>query len=277
MDKINENKIKKFCYILIFINFIGVNFLKISVKGMNINLGRILMVMASIILLYILIKKRNIKELINDCNQNAQLVIKFLLLWGVFSLTSFFVTKDLKSTIINEFFLIFGIISIFLILCVIKEKEEFINILKITEVAMILNTIYALFLNFIMHEKTFGGFFYNVNDLATFFLIGIPAEIALICTERNSSKVIVLSRIAVLFIELYTFFLLDSRACNLGAILGCLLVSILIVYKRNSKLKVIQTKLKEKKVIYILILLVVLIITFLRSSIHKESIPTKHN
>lgn len=272
ITKLKENREKAiivFCYILIFINFIGVNFLKVNISGLNINVGRILMVISAIILLCILIEKKNIKKMIKECNRTIQYIVKFLLIWGIYSLVSFFFTKDLMNTIINEFFLIFGIISIFLILCVIRKKEEFINILNITEAAMILNTIYALFLNYVMHEKTYGGFYYNVNDLATFFLFGIPSEISLLYIKRKNLKITVL-RIIILIIELYTFYLLDSRACKLGVILGCILTIIFIIYKKSTKIKVILEKLNKKKVIIIPILIIVVtIMSILRNTIYR--------
>lgn len=261
LKKSKINPITVFCYILILVNFIGVNFLKINIIGINMNLGRILMFVSAIIIIVYSIINKNIKVIIAKSTSVVKSVSIFLLIWLIFSLISFIRTEDILNTIINEFFLIFGTMSIFLIICEIKERD-FKNILKLVEIAMIINCIYALILYYALQEKTFGGFYYNVNDLATFFLYGIPAEIALIYIEKEN-KGLFITRILIVALEMYIFYLLDSRACNLGMILGTLSIILCVLYKKNDKIKKSVKFLKEKKQIFIPIYISIIMIVII--------------
>ena len=247
MNKLNRrgNLEEIFCYILVFINFMGVNFLKISIKGINFNLGRVLMIV-TMILLIIRLYKGELNKKIKERSTYIKKITNFLVAWSLFSVFSLFRSKAFFSTIINEFFMIFGTTSILILLINIDNTKKLINIFKTIEIAMIANTIYALLLYYTGHS-VYGGFYYNVNDLATFFLIGIPVQCVLLI-NLETTKCTKIVKIISIIIEIYVFNLLDSRACVLGVIVGILGILFIVISKRNTnKIKEIFTVIKKNK------------------------------
>lgn len=263
INKLNKrgNLEEIFCYILIFINFMGVNFLKISIRGINFNLGRALMIV-TMVLLIIHLFKGELNKKIKERSTYIKQITNFLVIWSLFSLFSLFRSKAFFSTIINEFFMIFGTTSILILLININNTKKLINIFKAIEIAMIANTIYALFLYYTGH-RVYGGFYYNVNDLATFFLIGVPVQCVLL-TNLKTTKFIKIVKIISIIIEIYVFNLLDSRACSLGVIIGILGILLIAISKRNTNkiqdfFKIIKKNKRNSIVVGVIFITIILI------------------
>lgn len=252
-----------FCYMLIFINFMGVDFLKFKIAGINMNVGRILMILA-IIPLIIYIKKIGLKQMIKEKYKVVSHIIIFLIIWVIFSLFTSILSKDIYNTIINEFFMIFGTISILVLTNELKSIKSIINVLKIIEITMVINSIYSLFLYY-SNVSVYGGFYYNVNDLATFFVLGIPIEMVLIFFENNKSKINYI-RYVILVLEIYVFSLLQSRACVLGCLIGIISTSLIYIYKKSERIKEI---IKKKKTIICIIVFLTILICMLRNNCNK--------
>lgn len=263
-----KNKILYFCYAMILVNFIGVNFIKFKIAGINMNIGRILM-MLSIIPLVVYIKKYGFKFIINKKNKTISIMLIFLMIWCIFSILTSIFSKDVYNTIINEFFMIFGTISILVLVNSLQSMKSIINVLKITEIATIINCIYAIILYYAKFP-VYGGFYYNVNDLATFLVFGIPVEFGLLFINSKNKK-IKLFRIFIIMLELYVFILLDSRACILGIIVGIIFMFFIGFYKRNKKIRGIV---ENKKIIFLLVLTIFISVSVLRlfcNKVHKAA------
>lgn len=264
-----------FCYLVLGFNFIGSDFLKFNIFGINMTIGRILMAISAI-LLFIIICKRRKYFITNENNKTVNFLFKFLIGWSIFSLISFFISKDIMSTVIYEFFILVGTINILLMSYILKEDRMFYNIFRIIEVVAIANLIYSLILYYTT-EGPYGAFYFNVNDLATFFLLAIPVEIALII-KKTQKNISIILRIAILLMELYVFYLLDSRACKLGAMMGIICIIGIVVYKRFLQKKSILEKLKAKKKIMIpLTIIMCVIIAIVGISIVKKNFVPKYD
>lgn len=252
-----DNITEMFCYVNLLFNFIGVGFLNFTILNVNLNLGRILMILA-VIPFFMSVRKIGFKNLICENVITVKRVLIFLIVWSLFSLTSFFNAKDLFSTIIYEFFFIFGTINILLLVSIIDNQKKLINIFKIIEISAIINAILVLYVYFFC-DKLQGAFYGNVNDLSTFFLIAIPIQLFLLHFDSNK-KSINLIRTIMLFILLYTFWILDSRACKIGFMTGAVFMIFFAIYKKSIKLQNVFIKIYSNKKMFIILVTLVCVI-----------------
>lgn len=226
-----------FFSMLIFVIFMGVNFLKVNINGVNINLAKIIMVLTSIPL-FLIVRKIGLEEIIK--NKDVKIIIIFLLIWMTSSLVSLYKMKNVIMWIITNFFIVFGTATIVYIIAKVQRIEQIINIFKIIELTLIINSIYSIVL-YLTGCLVYGGFYYNVNDMSTLYLIGIPIEIMLTYNRKND-KLKLIASIILLIINLISFTILDSRACELGVLLGSGFIAFLIFYIKvlNNKNVIIK-------------------------------------
>lgn len=227
LNNINEY----YVYMLTFFIFMGVNFLKFNIYGINMNVGRILMLLTGLAILIIIIKNKNIKIFFTN-NKFIKYSLIFFIVWSIYSLCTIIICKDINMFLINNFFLIVGTMTIFYLIYVIKEKKQITVIYKIIEIVMIINCIYGLYLK-CNNIGQFGGFYYNKNDLATVLLIAIPVEIYLL--YHSKKKFYLILRIAILLLYFVTFMLLDSRANLIGLLIELIVyfIGFLIIKKEK--------------------------------------------
>lgn len=250
--KLIDNLKKYYPYVLIFIVFMGVNFLKFDIQGVNMNVGRVLMLLTGIALLVITIKNKSIKILFTE-NKMIKYSLLFLTIWCIYSVCTIVKSKDMNMFIINNFFLVAGTMTIFYLTFVIKKEEQIRNIFRLIEIAMIINCLYTFYLHY-QNAGQFGGYYYNNNDMATVLLLAIPIEIYLLYFSRSALSLIL--RVATLILYFITFMLLDSRACEIGLLIEAVIYLIaIIIIKRKAIFKY-----KLAKVALVVITIVTLVL-----------------
>lgn len=232
--KINHiNIIDKYLYIIVFFIFMGVNFCKFDIYGVNMNIARILMLITSLFLIF-LIKSEGLKKIFTN-NKMIRRSLIFLVIWTVYSILSIVKSKDIGNYIIINFFFVAGTFTIFFACNVINSEKQIIRIFKIIEFTMIINCCYTIFLNMIKQGQI-GGFYFNNNDMATVLLIAIPIEIFLLCHSKKFIEIIF--RCATLMGYMYIIYILDSRANFIGLIIEIIIyVLALGIVKRGAILK----------------------------------------
>lgn len=229
-----EKTIKIFIYVLIFCVFMGSNFLKFNFYGINFNIARVLMIVASIVIfIYICmqIAKKN-KNILNINKKLVKYCVIFFCLWSAYSIITIYKAKNLIDYCIMNFFLCIGTINILFFIKYLKTTEQNI-IFNMINIPVFLNCIYYFFLYFIKKENI-GGLYYNSNDLATVLLLTIPISIYLILSTKNV-KLRVLNSVFLLT-YIVSFFVIMSRACVLGIIFAIFIFCILLIFRNRKKI-----------------------------------------
>lgn len=228
--KLIDNVKKYYPYILFFIVFMGVNFLKFDIQGINMNVSRVLMLLTCVALFAIIIKNKSIKILFTE-NKMIKYSLLFFTIWCIYSVCTILKSKDMNMFVINNFFLVAGTMTIFYLTFTIKKEEQIRNMFRLIEIAMIINCLYTFYLHY-QNAGQFGGYYYNNNDMATVLLLAIPIEIYLLYYSKNILSLV--SRTAILILYFITFMQLDSRACEIGLIIEVIIyfIAIIIIKRR---------------------------------------------
>ena len=250
--KLIDNVKKCYPYILFFIVFMGVNFLKFDIQGINMNVSRVLMLLTCVALFAIIIKNKSIKILFTE-NKMIKYSLLFFTIWCIYSVCTILKSKDMNMFVINNFFLVAGTMTIFYLTFTIKKEEQIRNMFRLIEIAMIINCLYTFYLHY-QNAGQFGGYYYNNNDMATVLLLAIPIEIYLLYFSRSALSLIL--RVATLILYFITFMLLDSRACEIGLLIEAVIYLIaIIIIKRKAIFKY-----KLAKVALVVITIVTLVL-----------------
>lgn len=252
MKKIyNENFIKYFIYIFVFIAFMGSNFGKISIGGINFNLIRLLMIFIPFLCLEEFLKEKKIKNYLNIKNKYIKICIIFFIIWSIYSMLSIFWIKDKYMYIVTNFNVVIGTFCIIYFSKNLNNIEIFENIFKIAIFSVTINCIYYI----IVRNTYIGGFYHNTNDLATVLLFVLPSNIYFIYKDLENNKKLIF-RILQYIICIITFFFINSRGCMLGVALGVGGIIFNIFIKNKKKI------LKNKRNIIIGLILIFISITF---------------
>lgn len=217
-------------YIMIFLVFIGNDFIKFNIKGINFNLAKIFMMIPIIILAIDIIRDK--KLTLNLNNRLLKYCIVFLIIWAIYSAITIYRSYDFHSYLIENFFLFIGAIDILFFIKYINIKENKNTIFYLIIFALLINCIYYIYLYYIK-KINIGGFYHNTNDLATALILGIFVLINLIINIKGIKRVWLFTCLAIF---LFTFFSISSRACILGIIFGCFLYLILNIIKYRKKI-----------------------------------------
>lgn len=246
---INKNVIYILAYITIFLVFMGTDFLKFNINGINFNVAKVFMLIPSFILVIDIVKERKLK-----LNLNSKLLkycIGFLIVWVIYSAITIYRNYDFTSYLIENFFLCIGVIDILFFIKHIDIKEAKNTIFGIIVLAIVINCLYYIYLYYI--EKTnIGGFYHNINDLSTALILAILISVNLIINYQGVKRIIIC---ACLAIYIFTFVNISSRACILGVIFGFFAYLILNMIKHRKKI--------FNKKIFIFIAIIVLITCFI--------------
>lgn len=220
-----------FTYTLIFFVFMGSKFMKFSICGVNLNFARILMVIPAFILLMDAIKNKKID--FNIQNKSLKYCITFFIIWSIYSVITIYKAKDIKSYVIENFFICIGTVDILFFIKYINVKEKAKDIFHIVNIAVFINCIYYLFLYFIKQENI-GGFYHNSNDLGTVLILSIPLSIYLI--KNSNDKFWRTCAIIEVIIFLVSFINITSRASILGICFAFFMFVLLKIIREKRKI-----------------------------------------
>lgn len=239
MKILEENKGKKFLeifiYLLIFCTFMGSNFLKFNISGINFNFARVLMIISSIIVFIhictgVIQKKKNI---LNIKSRSVKYCVFFFIIWSLYSIITIYKSLNLIDYLIMGFFICIGTANIIFFVKYFNIEEKKYIIFNMINIPVFLNCIYYIFLYFVKNENI-GGLYHNSNDLATVLLLTMPIAIYLIANTKN----ILHKSYNIIFLVVYIFCFVNitSRACMLGLILAILIFCIFIILKNRKKI-----------------------------------------
>lgn len=255
--------------VLIFFVFLGPNFLKFNL-GLNLSLSRIGMLFLS--LLFILRFINNPKKVFSQLNFDFKYkyIIIFFTIWILYSLFSVFWVIDYNAWFITNFFLLFGLLSSYELFISIKNKQQQKKVMYTINIALVINVIVGM-MQFFLLEKSFSGFYGNVNDLATILLFGISILIFLY-DENDKNRMIVLLNILLFLVSIY---FTNSRAIILGILIG---TPFLLKYFIKLIYKIKEYLLKRKVVLVIFIITIAGLCIFLMSSfLTPSNVPQSSN
>lgn len=248
-QNLNNRAIYILAYIIIFLVFMGTDFLKFNVNGINFNVAKIFMLIPSFILLIDIVKEKKLKM-----NLNSKLLkycIVFLIVWAIYSVITIYRNYDITSYLIENFFLCIGAIDILFFIKHMDVKEAKDTIFRIIILTMFINCLYYIYLYYI-EKINIGGFYHNINDLSTVLILAILVSVNLIINYKGIKRIGIC---ACLAIYIFTFASISSRACILGLIFGLFAYLILNMIKYRKKI--------FNKKIFILIVIIVLITGFI--------------
>ncbi len=217
-------------YIIIFLVFVGTDFIKFNIEGINFNLAKIFMMIPIVILAMDII--RNKKLALNLNNRLLKYCIVFLIIWTIYSAITIYRSYDFNSYLIENFFLCIGVIDILFFIKYINITENKNTIFFLIILALLINCIYYIYVYYIK-KINIGGFYHNTNDLATALILGVLTLINLIINIKGIKRVWLFTCLAIF---LFTFFSISSRACILGIIFGCFLYLILNIIRYRKKI-----------------------------------------
>ena len=244
-QNLNNRAIYILAYIIIFLVFMGTDFLKFNVNGINFNVAKIFMLIPSFILVIDIVKEKKLKM-----NLNSKLLkycIVFLIVWAIYSVITIYRNYDITSYLIENFFLCIGAIDILFFIKHIDVKESKDTIFRIIILTMFINCLYYIYLYYI-EKINIGGFYHNINDLSTVLILAILVSVNLIINYKGIKRIGIC---ACLAIYIFTFASISSRACILGFIFGLFAYIILNMIKYRKKI--------FNKKIFIFIVIIVLI------------------
>lgn len=248
-QNLNKNVIYILAYIIIFLVFMGTDFLKFNVNGINFNVAKIFMLIPSFILVIDMVKEKKLK-----LNLNSKLLkycIGFLIVWAIYSVITIYRNYDFTSYLIENFFLCIGAIDILFFIKHIDVKEAKNTIFGIITLAMSINCLYYIYLYYI-EKINIGGFYHNINDLSTALILAILVSVNLIINYKGIKRIGICACLAIF---IFTFASISSRACILGVIFGFFAYLILNIIKYRKKF--------FNKKIFIFIVIIVLITCFI--------------
>ncbi len=256
-----EKIIEIFTYIMIFCVFMGSNFLKFSIFGINFNIARLLTISILIFIildiLKSLIKKQKIIEL---KDKYLKYCIIFFIIWSIYSALSIYKALDIQMYFILNFFICCGTACILFFSKYINFENKKNIIFNLISIPVFINCLYYLYLFFIKNENI-GGLYHNSNDLGTVLLLSIPIVIYLFFNTKNNYYKIVYALILITYIVSFANIL--SRGAILGAFLAIFMLGIIELVKRKDIL------LKGKRNKCISLILSVIFIYILYSFIKK--------
>lgn len=216
-----------YSYLLIFLIFMGQAFLKFKINNTNFNISRCLMLLVFILLpLGVIIDRKKIK--IKD--RGIKYILLFLLIWAIYSIFTVVWCKDIEMYIITNFFIITGVANIFFLTFFTDIQKNYKKYFFIMQLAIFINCIYY----FIIRKNVIGGFYHNINDLATVITFILPITIYMLF---NSKKAISIAYNIVFFVAYYyAYILINSRANILGMYIGIFLALSFIGLKNKDKI-----------------------------------------
>lgn len=230
--QIKERIIYYIAYIMIFLVFMGTDFLKFNIGGVNFNIAKIVMLIPIVILIIDIIKERKIK--LNIKNNLIKYCVIFLAIWAIYSILTIYECKDINSYLIENFFLCIGAIDIYFFIKYIDIEKNKNNIFYLIMFALLINCFYYIYLYYI-RKINIGGFYYNTNDLATALVLAILISINLIINNKEFKLKLIFGLVS-LGMFLFAFFSISSRACILGLTFGIFLYLILNIIKYRKKI-----------------------------------------
>lgn len=250
--KKDKNKlVEYFCYIFIFIVFMGTNFGKISFGKININIERILMIFIALFVFVDFLKNKGFKNFIKTKRRDIKLCIVFFIIWSIYSVISFLWIKDVYMYIITNFNVVIGTCVIIYFLNNLQNIRIFENILKISILCVTINCIY--YMN--VRNIYIGGFYHNTNDLATVLLLILPSIIYYMYHDLNNTKKLIF-RFIEYIICITAFLFINSRGCILGIVFGVCGIILSLFLKNKKEL------LNNKKIVLISLILISVFVIF---------------
>ncbi len=250
LEKYIKNK-EKLIYIIvypiIFLTFMGTNFLKFNINGINFNLAKIYMLIPIVFLIADIIREKGLKLKINA--KSIKYCVIYLIIWGIYSVLTIYRNEDVKSYLIENFFLCIGTLDILFFIKHVNIEKSKNSIFYLIVIALVINCLYYIYLYYIKNINI-GGFYHNTNDLATALTLAIFILINLIINSKGKK---IIAEIICLVIFIFTFFSISSRACILGLAFGISIYIILNIIKYRKQIFI------NKKNIYITIILSIIL------------------
>ena len=181
-----QNLLHIFTYILIFAVFMGSSFFKFTLFGVNFNFSRtIMLVMAIVFLANTIIKACYHKRYsIKVKDKSFKYCIVFFIIWSIYSALSIYKVLDFEMYLITNFFVCIGTICILFFVNHIDIEENKNIIFNMIIIPVFINCLYYLYLYYIK-DIDLGGFYYNINDLATVLTLAIPISLYQIFHKNN--------------------------------------------------------------------------------------------